>query len=203
MVARLVTSERDLRFGPFAHTGVRSIVRGRRPELPPVCRVSAYAYLAPGRWRGQWAAGPGQAESKVDGVRAPPADIRTAPTLASATPGADEHHQERQIGGEREQAQRRDERCPARLRGQRHYTMPPFRDRQDGSGSLVNGRRSPLGISGPAQCADPVPAAIAFRRHLVIDERLDSLARIVARAVKPRASNERHRIADSDALAIT
>jgi hypothetical protein len=34
MVARLVTSDRDLRCGPFARPGVRSLVRGRRPECP-------------------------------------------------------------------------------------------------------------------------------------------------------------------------
>src|SRR5437870_3338774 len=39
MVARFVTLDRDLPRRPFASSEVRSQVRGRRPEWPPVRRV--------------------------------------------------------------------------------------------------------------------------------------------------------------------
>ena len=71
MVARLVTLDRDLRGEPFARSGVRSIVRGRRPEWPPVRRVSAYENHAPGGPAGQWPVCPVSPGPKVGGIRAP------------------------------------------------------------------------------------------------------------------------------------
>lgn len=70
MVARLVTFERDLRRGPLARSGVRSIVRGRRPEFPPgLPRLGVSGTMRPARRGGN--------ESMVDGVRAPPGDEGT------------------------------------------------------------------------------------------------------------------------------
>lgn len=72
MVARFVTLVRDLPRRPFAGSEVRSLVRGRRPEWPPVRRVRRAQNTRP-RPRGWvWAGGPGAAASKVDGVLAPP-----------------------------------------------------------------------------------------------------------------------------------
>ena len=59
MVARFVTLDRYLRCEPFARSGVRSIVRGRRPEWPPVRRVSAYAEGVIRDTAGQWPVCPG------------------------------------------------------------------------------------------------------------------------------------------------
>lgn len=76
MVARLVTIERDLRRGPFARPGVRSTVRGRRPEWPPVRRVSAYVEDAPWPPSEAMAGMSRGARPKVGGVRAPAAGRR-------------------------------------------------------------------------------------------------------------------------------
>ncbi len=77
MVARLVTFERDLRCEPFARPGVRSIVRGRRPEWPPVAASRRTEKMAPDQANGN-----GRyvrcLSAKVGGIRAPPEDTRPA-----------------------------------------------------------------------------------------------------------------------------
>jgi hypothetical protein len=71
MVARFVTPDRDLPRRPFVSSEVRSVIRDRRLEWPPVRRVlrdtNLTAHLAPKEWAG----GPVNARSMVGGVHAP------------------------------------------------------------------------------------------------------------------------------------
>ena len=148
MVARLVTLERDLRLGPFARSGVRLMARGRRPELPPVRRVSAYVNHAPaarpqamggwsrpeaveGRWRRRTARGPMYRVAN------------SLPAARSASPEPNKRHQERDVGCQREQAKWPDERCAGRPDGERQGTSRPAGPRRsrDPTGSRVRGRR--------------------------------------------------------------
>lgn len=71
MVARFVTSGRDLPCQPFVGSEVRSVARDRRLEWPPVRRVLRDTNLTTRLASAEWAGGPVNGRSKVGGVRAP------------------------------------------------------------------------------------------------------------------------------------
>jgi hypothetical protein len=77
MVARFVTPDRGLPCRPFVSSEVRSDVRDRRLEWPPVRRVLRELNLTTRLASGTWASGPVTASSKVGGTRATGGDLGT------------------------------------------------------------------------------------------------------------------------------